>query len=295
MFQGVSIKEFSKAFSSNDGCKQYLFDLKWTNGYKCRKCENDKAVKGKTSFHRRCSACAYDESVTAHTVFHKLKFPLLEAFRICFRLSVRKKGMSCLELAREHSVNKKTGWLFKRKIQESMKSSELYPLQKEVHVDEFVVGGADEGEPGRSGGDKKLIVIGVEKVEANKIGRAYGRVIENSSSKEIKPFFETHLNKQTSKVITDGWRGYRPLKTEYNLEQILSAKGANFPELHIVIMSFKGWLRGIHHKCSKRFMQGYLDEFFFRFNRRSFTKSIFHKLIERMMKGKPYAYKAKET
>lgn len=295
MFHGISIKEFGKHFRSNDDCRQYLFDLKWVNGYKCRKCENDKAVKGKTSFHRRCSACAYDESVTANTVFHKLKFPLLEAFRICFRLSVRKKGMSCLELSREHSVNKKTGWLFKRKVQESMKSSELYPLDNEVHVDEFVVGGVDEGEPGRSGGDKKLIVIGVERIANDKIGRAYGRVIKNSSTKEIKPFFETHLNKETSKVITDGWRGYRPLKAEYNLEQILSAKGANFPQLHIVIMSFKGWLRGIHHKCSKRFMQGYLDEFFFRFNRRSFMKSIFHKLVERMALAQPYVYKAKET
>jgi len=133
-------------------------------------------------------------------------------------------------------------------------------------------------------------VIGVEKVANDKMGRAYGRLIENSSTKEIKPFFETHISKET-KVITDGWRGYWPLKTEYNLEQILSAKGVNFPELHIVMMSFKGWLRGIHHKCSKRFMQGYLDEFFFRFNRRNFMKSIFHKLVEQWFWPNPISTK----
>ncbi|MBC7888554.1 MAG: transposase [Ferruginibacter sp.] len=57
-------------------------------------------------------------------------------------------------------------------------------------------------------------------------------------------------------------------------------------------MNLKGWLRGIHHHCSERFTDGYLNEFFFRFNRRNFLPSIWHKLIERFMTGQPYSYNA---
>lgn len=65
--------------------------------------------------------------------------------------------------------------------------------------------------------------------------------------------------------------------------------------LHLVIMNLKGWLRGIHHQCSEKFMNGYLDEFFFRFNRKIFLKTIGHNLTERMMKHQPYAYNANAT
>jgi hypothetical protein len=64
---------------------------------------------------------------------------------------------------------------------------------------------------------------------------------------------------------------------------------------HFMIMNLKGWLRGIHHKCSQRFMNGYLDEFFFRFNRRGYLPTIWHKLTERMMQHVPYAYKGNAT
>ncbi len=86
-----------------------------------------------------------------------------------------------------------------------------------------------------------------------------------------------------------------PLESEFEIRQRPSNGGKNFPGLHRVIMNLKGWLRGIHHHCSGRFMNGYLDEFFFRFNRRNFLKSIWHKLIERFMTTKPYCYIANEV
>src|SRR5450755_1994143 len=132
MFHGVSIQQFNKFFQSEDDCKQYLFDLKWKDGYKCHRCSFTKSYKGKTSFHLRCQACRYDESVTANTVFHKLKIPLLKAFGMSFRIAVKKKGMSTTELAREFCVNQKSSWLFKRKAQQSMKSSGNYPLEGKV-------------------------------------------------------------------------------------------------------------------------------------------------------------------
>ena len=295
MFQGVSIGEFQKFFQTEDDCKQYLFDLKWQHGYCCRRCKFKGSNKGKTGFHLRCKLCGYDESVTAHTMFHKLKIPLLKAFGMCFRISVRKKGMSTMELSKEFSINQKSSWLFKRKAQESMISSGKYPLQSKVEVDEILIGGPEKKKRGRSKGEKKLVVIAIEKVDGNKIGRAYGQVIANASAECFKPFFEKHIDKDNAQVITDKWRGYWPLESEFEIRQKDSKGGKGFPDLHIVIMNLKSWIRGIHHRVSERFMNGYLNEFFFRFNRRNFLTSICHKLIERFMISSPYSYKANAT
>lgn len=74
------------------------------------------------------------------------------------------------------------------------------------------------------------------------------------------------------------------MKKDYpNLEQIPSEKGKGMQQLHIHIMNIQGWLRGIHHHCSKERMQGYLDEYHFRYNRRSMMGSIFDLLIKRMV------------
>jgi transposase-like protein len=214
---------------------------------------------------------------------------------MAFRLSVKKKGMSTLELSREYSVNRKSAWLFKRKSQEAMKSNGKHPLDTKVEVDELFIGGPGKGKRGRNKGEKKLVVIAVEKVKDNKIGRAYAEVIEAASGEDFKPFFERHIDKDNARVYTDGWRGYWPLENEFELNQRPSRGGKNFHGLHHVVMNLKGWLRGIHHHCSDRFVNGYLDEFFFRFNRRNALANIWHKLIERFMINKPYSYIANAT
>lgn len=292
MFQGITIKQFHQFFANEDDCKQYLFDIKWKDGYQCRRCKATKSVKGRTAFHLRCGKCGYDESVTAHTLFHKIKIPLLKVFGMCFRIAVRKKGMSTIELANEFDVNQKSSWLFKRKSQEAMKSSGKHLLDTIVEVDELMIGGPEAGKRGRNKGDKKLVVIAVEKVKGHKIGRAYAEVIKDASAESFKPFFEKYIDKDNARVVTDEWRGYWPLESEFEIKQKPSTGGKNFPGVHFVIMNLKGWIRGIHHHCSDKFMNGYLNEYFFRFNRRNFLNSIWHKLIERFMINTPYWYKA---
>ena len=99
--------------------------------------------------------------------------------------------------------------------------------------------------------------------------------------------------KLDARVKTDGYPSYKPLKNTFkNLQQSLSNKGASMPELHNHIMNIKNWLRGIHHQVSARHYQGYLDEFDFRFNKRSKTirPEIFHLSITRFTKWYPCTY-----
>lgn len=228
--------------------------------------------------------------MTANTVFHKLKIPLLKAFGMSFRIAVKKKGMSTTELAKEFGINQKSSWLFKRKAQETMKSSGKHPLGGKVEVDELYIGGPEKDKRGRSKGEKKLVVIAVEKVKGDKIGGAYAEVINEASAACFTPFFARHIDSDHARILTDGWRGYWPLESDYEIRQKHSHGGKNFVGLHAVIMNLKGWIRGIHHHCSERFINGYLDEFFFRFNRRNHLPSIWNKLIERFMENKPYSY-----
>ena len=289
----VSIKDFREQFKTNADCYQFLIDQKWGSGFKCRRCGCTNWYKGRQWFYRRCSSCRYDESATANTLFHKSKLGILKSFEFAFRVSVKKKGMSTVELAKEFDCQQKSAWLLKAKLQNAMKSSEKHPLQDSVEVDEFLVGGFDESLPGRSNASKQLVVLGVEKVVDKygkaTIGRAYAKVITNGSTDNLKPFFEEKISKDAS-IKTDGWRGYLPLKKDWKLEQEMSVKGKNFKELHTHIMNIKLWLRGIHHKCKGHRLQNYLDEFHFRFNRRAFTGSILEKLLIRAVQLEPITY-----
>jgi hypothetical protein len=222
-------------------------------------------------------------------MFDKLKFSLLLAFHICFKISTKKKGMSSLELSEEFCLRQKTCWEFKWKIQQAMASSHLHKLTGTVHVDEFLIGEYEEGKIGRSSkSKKKLVIVALEIFEKKAgVGRAYAQVIDCASSKEFRPFFETYISKEAH-IVTDIWKGYLPLEKDYpNLKQIPSNKGKNLPQLHIHIMNIQCWLRGIHHHCSKERLQGYLDEYHFRYNRRAMMGSIFDLLLKKMVFNEP--------
>lgn len=103
--------------------------------------------------------CKYDESPTAGTIFDKVKFSLLIAFHIVFKISTKVKGMSSEELSNEFGLRQKTVWKFKWKVQQAMCSSRQYPLTGTVCVDEFLIGEYEEGKPGRSSSSKKKLSL----------------------------------------------------------------------------------------------------------------------------------------
>lgn len=120
-------------------------------------------------------------------------------------------------------------------------------------------------------------------------------MIDDASAESFRPFFEEHISKD-AEIVTDEWKGYLPLKDDFpNITQMKSEKGKNFPDLHVHIMNIKGWMRGIHHHCSKERLQGYLDEFHFRFNRRNNMNTIFDTLVKRMVLYEPVRLPARKN
>lgn len=100
---------------------------------------------------------------------------------------------------------------------------------------------------GRKKGKKKLVVFAIEK-KGRGVSRFYGKVIEQCSAIVLGDFMKVNIEPDAM-VKTATWTGYTPLKKDFiNLIQIPSGKkGEIFPELHRVLMGFKGWLRGMHH------------------------------------------------
>lgn len=284
-FSSLSIFEFQERFPTEDACLSYLSELKFSGGFACPKCGHAHFCKGNREYDRQCTRCRHAESVTSGTLFHKLKFPLLKAFYIVYYVSTNSKGISSTELGRKLALRQKTCWSFKQKVMRAMKSSGTHPMEGRVEVDETVVGGGEEGVRGRQNESKQSVVIAIEK-NGRGVGRMYGKVINSSSTQELGSFMRDTISKNAF-VKTDEWISYKPLIKDFpNIKHIPSGnKGGNFPEIHRVIMGFKGWLRGIRHRVGH--LQAYIDEYSYRFNRGNMKKGIFENLMLRMVKSPP--------
>jgi len=290
LLKEIQRSTFESQFNTIEACLEYLSNIKWSAGYNCKKCNNKRYHQGKQPFSRRCNKCGYDESATANTLFHKLKIDMLKAFGMLYEMSTSKKGANSIWLAERFGIQQKTAWLFRQKVQLAMKSSKQHPLIEEIHVDEFEIGTPQKGEQGRSKSSKKMRVVIALESRDGKCGRGYAKVIDDYSTASLSSVFEDHISKE-AEVVADGWSGYKPLKEDYRkLTQRLSDKGRNFQMLHIQIRNFKNWLRGVHSYCNKEYLQKYIDEYFFRFNRRNHRGSILDKIIERCTLHKPVSY-----
>lgn len=291
LLKELSRSEFEAQFGTRESCLSYLSELKWGSFYNCLKCNHLKYHRGKQSFSRRCCKCGYDESVTANTLFHKLKIDIISAFGMLYEICTSKKGANSIWLAERYGVQQKTAWLFRQKVQVAMESSKQFPLEQDVHVDEFEIGTPKEGEQGRSKSATKMRVVIALEYRSGKCGRGYAQIIDDYSSKSLRPIFDDHIDKGAS-ICADGWSGYKPLKKEYpHLTQKLSDKGRNFPMLHFQIRNFKNWLRGVHSYCNNEYLQKYINEYFFRFNRRNHRASILDKVLQRIVEASPTTLK----
>jgi len=129
-------KKLDELFNSEEKCCEFLADLKWSNGFICRKCGNTNYCAGKTPHSRRCTKCKTEESSAAGTIFHNCKFPISKAFYIAYSVCKGKEDISTYEFARRLSLRQMTCWNFKTKIRnaiaqmDSLTDTEKSSIQK---------------------------------------------------------------------------------------------------------------------------------------------------------------------
>ena len=284
IFKGQNLLEFSEHFKTDLDCKKYLANFKWEKDFKCLKC-NHNACQIRKDFSRTCNKCSHTETASANTLFHKVKFGLRKAFFICFEMSTTTKSLSARYMGVRFSVTEKTARLFMHKVREAMKSSENHPINGRVQVDEFVLGGKEEGKVGRSyDSKKKKIVCALQMTDTGNVKRMYALKIKNFSAKELKRIFDKHIDAKAS-ITTDLWKGYRPIAKEYDIKQIESNSGKNFKILHIMIHKIKSWIRDVYSWVSDFNINRYLNEFCYRLNRSQSKETVFNNIIKRMVKA----------
>ncbi|MBW6537689.1 MAG: IS1595 family transposase [Mariniphaga sp.] len=291
MFKGENIIEFQKKFHNDDACQTYLADIKLSNGYKCLKCGYEKFSIRTKGYARECHLCHHVESPTANTMFHKVKFGLQKAFMIAFEMSATTKGLSASQVAKRYSITRKTAWYFMQKVRLAMESSNNFPIENIVQVDEFVFGGRESLKQGRSNDSrKKKLIAAVEISDTGKVKRAYFQKIEDYSAESLRQIFDTHISKKAI-VYTDKWTGYKPIGKDYNITQKYSDKGNSMKQIHTIIHQVKSWIRSVYSWVDEGHIEKYLAEFSFRINRSIYKQTIFHKLIERMVVHKVVEFK----
>jgi len=284
LFKGQNLLEFAEYFKTDLNCKEYLANIKWEKGFECVKCRN-KTSQIRKDYSRTCNRCSHTETASSNTLFHKVKFGLRKAFFMCFEMSTTTKSLSASYMGVRFGVTEKTARLFMHKVREAMKSSENHPMDGKVHIDEFVVGGKEEGKVGRSyDSKKKKVICAVQFTDTMRVKRMYALRIEDFSAKELNHIFDKHINNK-AKITTDLWKGYRPISKEYNITQIKSNNGNNFKTLHIMIHKIKSWIRATYSWVSDFNINRYLDEFCYRINRSQSKQNIFNNLIMRMVKA----------
>jgi len=279
IFKGQNLIEFAERFKTDQDCREYLSKIKWSEQYISRKCNHTKSQIRK-DFARTCNICSDTESATANTLFHKVKFGLKKAFFICFEMAKTTKSLSASQTAVRFGVQEKTARLFMQKVREAMKSSEDFPMKGIVNVDEYVVGGYEEGKPGRSTTvQRKKRYVLWNLLITEKVKRFYTFQIPDYSAKSLRKMFDKHIDKK-AKITTDKWKGYNPIAKDYDLTQILSDKRANFKALHVMIHQVKSWIRTTYSWVSENNINRYFDEFCYRINRSQSKDIIFNNLIK---------------
>jgi transposase-like protein len=298
----TTVIEFNEVFSSEEACVAYLESLRWPDGFVCPKCGGKRAWRLKVRPLMHCGDCGHQTSLTAGTPFHGTRKPLRAWFQAMFLVSSSKTGTSAKNLQRQLGLGSyETAWTWLQKIRSAMRAPGRKKLGGTVEVDEGYIGGDEPGVRGRGAETKALVAVAAEDDGGEKrIGRVRLEVIPTTSQEVLNGFVAENVEEEST-VRTDGLNGYSRLAdvgVEHEPTTVkTSGKTASqlFPRVHLILALVKRWLLGTFQgRVSAKHLQGYLDEFCFRFNRRScrFVTGIFERVAAAVVVSKPRPYAA---
>jgi transposase-like protein len=245
-----------------------------------------------------CKNCKLQTSVTSGTIFQDTRISLKTWFGAIWWITTQKYGANAEGLQQAFGIGSyKTAWTWLHKLRVAMVRPGRDKLKGTVEVDETYIGGKQSGNKrGRGTNNKTLVAVAVE-MDGKKLGRVRFGVIPDASSKSLDEFIENTVEKGST-VITDGWRGYSKVKALGYIHKISDKKlneedGKLLPSVHLVISLLKRWiLETLQGSVSEQHMAYYLDEYTFRFNRRTSASrgKLFYRLVEQAAKIEPVIY-----
>jgi len=284
--------DFSDIFPTEDACLEYLTLMRWPEGYVCLRC-GSKSVSKIRSGYWRCRECRYRGSVIFNTLFQDTHKPLRLWFEAMWYVVNQKNGVSALGLQKALGLGSyQTAWEWLHKLRRAMVRQGRDRLSGLVEMDETFIGGERSGKRGRGAEGKTLVLIAAEQAEKG-VGRIRLLPIADAAGETLKDA-TLQMVEPGSTLRTDGWDGYNLLTKHGYIHEPTSHQDAETgdatPIAHLVASLLKRWLLGTHQGAvSQEHLPYYLDEFTFRFNRRTSRSrgKLFYRLIENALNLEP--------
>ena len=294
-----TLQEFDDWFAMEDKCANYLMRLRWPQGFSCPGCGSQTPwLTARNLLH--CKQCHRQTSVTAGTVFEGTRKPLRVWFQAIWYLTNQKLGVSALGLKRVLGLGSyQTAWTWLHKMRLAMVRPGRDMLSGHVEVDETYIGGAEEGVRGRKTVTKSIVIIAIEVHSPKGFGRIRLRQIPDVTGPTLIGFIKDVVSAGAI-VSTDGWSGYNGLSALGYQHKRRVQSGSDdpahvvLPGPHRIASLLKRWLIGTHQGAVRdEHLDYYLDEYTFRFNRRSAKARglLFHRLVEQAVQIKPTTYR----
>lgn len=294
-----TLQEFDAWFATEKDCAAYIQRMRWPEGFRCPACGHGQAWRtARCLLH--CGICGHQTSVTAGTLFEGTRKPLRIWFQAMWYVTNQKFGVSALGLKRVLGLGSyQTAWTWLHKLRRAMVRPGRDMLKGCVEVDESYVGGSEQGVHGRQTETKAIVAIAIEVFSPKGFGRVRLRHVPDVSGSSLVGFV-CEVVSPGATVSTDGWSGYNGLSNhgyKHN-RHILSGSGdpahVVLPGPHRIASLLKRWLLGTHQGAVRQeHLDYYLDEYTFRFNRRTSKARglLFHRLMEQAVQTSPSIYK----
>lgn len=286
---------FVEMFPDDATCAAYLTKLRWPEGFVCSSCGTVGTPWQANNGRLICPFCRTRTTVSAGTIFDKTRTPLTTWFEAAWHVCTAKNGMSAKTLERTIGTKYRVAWTMLQRFRVAMVDAERKPLTGCVEVDETFVGGVKRGGKRGRGAVKSIVAIAVELKEPKGFGRVRLRHIPDASGASLIPFVNDVIA-SGSIVQTDGWSGYNGLDSKQYTRNVTvqSSSGdpahVSMPGVHRIASLLKRWILGTHQGCVvPEHLQSYLEEFTFRFNRRTSSSRglLFRRLLERAIATGP--------
>lgn len=283
--------EMERRFSGAEACRAYLFALRWPEGFVCPRCKGQAAWPMSRGLWL-CRTCRHQVSVTAGTVFQDSHVALPVWFRAMWHVTSQKGGMSAQGLQRVLGLGSyKTAWALLHKLRRAMVRPGRDRLTGTVEVDETYWGAEEKGVKGRQTEQKTLIMVAAQE-DGKGIGRIRLRRLQELTQHTAQGFIHDSVE-PGSTVRTDGLNVYLGLEGYVHDREIQSQQPEGehlLPRVHRVVSLLKRWLLGTHQGAvGHEYLDYYLDEFTFRFNRRKSASrgKLFYRLAQQAVQVAP--------
>jgi len=295
--------EFQKQFHNEESCREQICKIKWPNGFKCEKCHHKEFYFVTTRNLYTCKKCHYQASATVGTIFHRSKISLNVWFSLIFLMLREKHGISTLSAQRLLGIRcYRTAWTMAQKIRKVFADKDQqYKLSGVIEVDECLIGGKKKGKRGRGAEGRTLVLVAAEKIvykkngeKRIKTGYCKAQPIPSADAQSLTDALKGKIA-MSSIVETDGWKAYQKLGLKhFSHKRTVQGSGENasklFPCVHRIISNLKGNIRGTFHGIKPKYLQYYLGEFLYRYNRKKTEAQLFFRGLWACVEHKPYTF-----